>query len=126
MSENLFIALIGLGGVLIGTILGWFLSIFWDSYKHRKERELQALAQLQKTLVSIAETLEKNHSRDYREYAPFMFQAYRDLNFALIKVKDRKLRKEIAEILSDDLGPYEARDIEAKVLEAIRRINEIS
>ena len=121
MSENFAVALIGLGGVIVGTILGWFLSAVWESHKYRRERGLQALLNLRETLLAFIQVMEQNDSQRWS-------RAYFDVVMSLnrVRTRDRRLRAILDELPRQELGIVQGKGLEKSLREAIQRIDKLT
>lgn len=120
MTENLLIALIGLGGVVLGTVLGWILSISWDSHKYKKERNIQALLNLRETLLAFIQVMENN---DYQLWSKAYFEVVIAIN--RVKIRDRRLRVILDELPRQELGIVEGKGLEKSIREAITKIDKL-
>jgi hypothetical protein len=119
MSDNLIAALIGLGGVVAGTFLGWFLSAFWEARKYRRERRNQALKNLRETLLAFLRVVEEN---DLRNWSYSWLEVTMALN---VSTRDRELRAMIDELPKREIGMIEARGLERSIREIIQRIDKL-
>jgi hypothetical protein len=120
MTENFLIALIGLGGVILGSVLSWILSISWDSHKYKKERNIQALVNLRETLLAFIQLIEKN---DYQLWSKTYFEVVVALN--RVSVRDRRLRVILDELPRQELGILEGKGLENSIREAITIIDKL-
>ena len=125
MSEPIVVALIGLGGVVVGTLLGWILKSRWELRREKKGYAREDVLQLRKSLLNFLEVLE---THEWGMYHGAWWEVVMAWGRIEKNVRELGLHKELRTIMmalpQRELMRNEFHELESSIREAVRIIDQ--